>query len=453
MKIIVVGVGKLGNALVQHLSQEGHDVIIIDTNASIIDSVVNVYDVMGVCGNGASYLVQREAQVAEADLLIATTSSDEVNILACLVAKKLGVDHTIARVRNPEYERQLRFMRNDLGLTMALNPEKETAHEIARVLRFPNAVKMESFSKGRLELVEYRIPAGSALDGLRLMDLYRSLHVKLLICAVARGNEITIPAGDFILQAGDSIHFTASAHELEQFFRQLGVFKDCASSAMIIGASKIGYYLAHELTQMGISVKIIDQDEQRCTYMSEQLPKALMIVGDGTDTELLDEEGIEDMDAFVAVTGLDEANILMCLNASRLTNCKTVAKVNRRSMQDVVLSTSMLDSIVSTSHVSTDLILQYVRGMQNASGMALKTLHRLLDGKIDALEFTVPSDLACIGTPLKELKLKSGILLAGIVRQNGQIIIPSGDDCLLANDDVIIVTTDTSLRDLREILK
>lgn len=453
MKIIVVGVGKLGNALVQHLSQEGHDVIIIDTNASIIDSVVNVYDVMGVCGNGASYLVQREAQVAEADLLIATTSSDEVNILACLVAKKLGVDHTIARVRNPEYERQLRFMRNDLGLTMALNPEKETAHEIARVLRFPNAVKMESFSKGRLELVEYRIPAGSALDGLRLMDLYRSLHVKLLICAVARGNEITIPAGDFILQAGDSIHFTASAHELEQFFRQLGVFKDCASSAMIIGASKIGYYLAYELTQMGISVKIIDQDEQRCTYMSEQLPKALMIVGDGTDTELLDEEGIEDMDAFVAVTGLDEANILMCLNASRLTNCKTVAKVNRRSMQDVVLSTSMLDSIVSTSHVSTDLILQYVRGMQNASGMALKTLHRLLDGKIDALEFTVPSDLACIGTPLKELKLKSGILLAGIVRQNGQIIIPSGDDCLLANDDVIIVTTDTSLRDLREILK
>lgn len=453
MKIIVVGVGKLGNALVQHLSQEGHDVIIIDTNASIIDSVVNVYDVMGVCGNGASYLVQREAQVAEADLLIATTSSDEVNILACLVAKKLGVDHTIARVRNPEYERQLRFMRNDLGLTMALNPEKETAHEIARVLRFPNAVKMESFSKGRLELVEYRIPAGSALDGLRLMDLYRSLHVKLLICAVARGNEITIPAGDFILQAGDSIHFTASAHELEQFFRQLGVFKDRASSAMIVGASKIGYYLAQELIQMGISVKIIDQDEQRCTYMSEQLPKALMIVGDGTDTELLDEEGIEDMDAFVAVTGLDEANILMCLNASRLTNCKTVAKVNRRSMQDVVLSTSMLDSIVSTSHVSTDLILQYVRGMQNASGMALKTLHRLLDGKIDALEFTVPADLACIGTPLKELKLKSGILLAGIVRQNGQIIIPSGDDCLLANDDVIIVTTDTSLRDLREILK
>ena len=453
MKIIVVGVGKLGNALVKQLAQEGHDVIVIDTSAAIIDNVVNVYDVMGVCGNGASYLVQREAKVSEAELLIATTSSDEINILTCLVAKKMGVDHTIARVRNPEYEQQLRFMRNDLGLTMALNPEKETAHEIARVLRFPNAVKMESFSKGRLELVEYRIPAGSALDGLRLMDLYRSLHVKVLICAVARGNEIKIPAGDFILQAGDSIHLTASAHELEQFFRQLGVFKDRATSAMIIGASKIGYYLAQELIQMGIEVKIIDQDEQRCTYLSEQLPKALMIVGDGTDPELLDEEGIEDTDAFVAVTGLDEANILMCLNASRMSNCKTVAKINRRAMQDVVLSTGMLDSIVSTGHVSTDLILQYVRGMQNASGTVVKTLHRLLDGKIDALEFTVTADLSCIGTPLKELKLKSGILLAGIVRQNGQIIIPSGDDCLRLNDDVIVVTTDTSIRDLREILK
>ncbi|MBE6955274.1 MAG: Trk system potassium transporter TrkA [Ruminococcaceae bacterium] len=452
MKIIVVGVGKLGNALVKQLTQEGHDVIIIDTNSSIIDNVVNVYDVMGVCGNGASYLVQREAQVAEAELLIATTSSDEINIFACLVAKKIGVDHTIARVRTPEYEQQLRFMRNDLGLTMALNPERETAHEIARVLRFPNAVKMESFSKGRLELVEYRIPSGSALDGLRLMDLYRSLHIKILICAVARGNQTVIPGGDFILQAGDSIHLTASAHELEQFFRQLGVFKDTATSAMIIGASKIGYYLAQELIQMGIAVRIIDQDEQRCTYMSEQLPKALMIVGDGTDPELLDEEGIEDTDAFVAVTGLDEANILMCLSASRMTNCKTVAKVNRRSMQDVVLSTSMLDSIVSTSHVSTDLILQYVRGMQNASGMAVKTLHRLLDGKIDALEFTVPADLPCIGTPLKDLKLKPGILLAGIVRQNGQIIIPSGDDCLRLNDDVVIVTTNTNIRDLREIL-
>lgn len=453
MKIIVVGIGKLGTALVNQLTQEGHEVIIIDKNAAIIDRVVNIYDVMGVCGNGASYLVQREAQAAEADLLIATTSSDEVNILTCLVAKKIGVHHTIARVRTPEYEQQLRFMRNDLGLTMALNPERETAREIARVLRFPNAVKLESFSKGRLELVEYRIPAGSALDGLRLMDLYRSLHVKVLICAVARGSDTLIPSGDFSLQAGDSIHLTATPHELEQFFRQLGVFKNRASSAMIIGASKIGYYLAQELVQMGTSVKVIDQDEQRCTYMSEMLPKALMIVGDGTDTELLDEEGIQDVDAFVAVTGLDEANILMCLNASRLTNCKTVAKVNRRSMQDVVLSTSMLDSIVSTSSISTDLILQYIRGMQNASGTPIKTLHRLLDGKIDALEFTVSSELSFIGKPLKELQLKPGILLAGIVRQNGQIIIPSGDDSLRMNDDVIIVTTDTSLRDLRDILK
>ena len=317
---------------------------------SLVENIINVYDVMGVCGNGASYEVQKEAEVAHADLLIATTSSDEINILACLVAKKLGVQHTIARVRNPEYEKQLRFMREELGLSMAINPEKATAREIARVLRFPTAMKLESFSKGRLELVEYRLPETHRPAWDALSDLYRNFKVRVLICAVARQGETIIPSGDFELRAGDKIYLTSSPRELEQFFRHLGVFRDRASSVMIVGASKICYYLASELLEMGMSVKIIDQDEQRCMPMSERLPKALVIVGDGTDSELLQEEGIEQTDAFVAITGMDEANILMAMSAAKQSGdcCKVVAKINRKSLVDLVSDESMIDSVVST---------------------------------------------------------------------------------------------------------
>ena len=267
MNIIIVGAGKVGLALTQQLSTENR-VTVIDENQQIIENIINIYDVMGVCGNGASYEVQKEAEVGRADLLIATVSSDELNILACLVAKKLGVRHTIARIRNPEYETQLRFMREELGLSMAINPEKAAAREIARVLRFPAAMKLESFSKGRLELVEYRLPKDSALNGLRLSDLYRNIRVRVLICAVSRKGETIIPSGEFELRSGDKIYLTSSPDQLSQFFQHLGVFRGRASSVMIVGASKICYYLASELLEMGMSVKIIDQNEQRCVRMS-----------------------------------------------------------------------------------------------------------------------------------------------------------------------------------------
>lgn len=288
MRIIIVGIGKVGLELTQQLSGE-NQVTVIDADPQLIDNIINIYDVMGVCGNGASYEVQKEAQGQRAELLIATTSSDEINILSCLVAKKLGIPHTIARVRNPEYEKQLRFMREELGLSMAINPEKAAAREIARVLRFPTAMKVESFSKGRLELVEYRVKENSALDGVQLLNLYKSLRVRVLICAVSRKGETIIPSGDFVLRAGDKIYLTSSSDQLAQFFRQLGVFRAKASSVMIVGASKICYYLASELLDMDMSVKIIDQSEQRCIRMAEQLPRALLIVGDGTDSELLRE--------------------------------------------------------------------------------------------------------------------------------------------------------------------
>mgnify|MGYP000086089782 CR=1 FL=1 len=292
MRIIVVGAGKVGTSLTAQLIRE-HRVTVIDQEPKLIENIINVYDVMGVCGNGASYEVQKEAEVGKADLLIATTSSDEINILACLVAKKLGVAHTIARIRNPEYETQLRFMRGELGLTMSINPEKAAAHEIARVLRFPAAMKLESFSKGRLELVEYRLPEGSALDGVRLLDIYRNARARVLICAVSRKGQTTIPSGDFELKTGDKIYVTAAPEHLSAFFQYLGVFRKKASTVMIVGASKMCYYLADELLHMGMSVKIVDQNETRCTQMSEQLPRALVIMGDGTDSELLAEEGIE----------------------------------------------------------------------------------------------------------------------------------------------------------------
>ena len=453
MKIIIVGVGKVGLALTKHLSRE-NKVTIIDQNPQLVDNIINIYDVMGVCGNGASYDVQKEAEADKADLLIATASSDEINILTCLVAKKLGIPHTIARIRNPEYEKQLRFMREELGLSMSINPEKATAREIARVLRFPAAMKLESFSKGRLELVEYRLPENSALHGMQLSDLYRNIRVRVLICAVSRRDETYIPSGDFVLQAGDKIYLTAAPHELEHFVRHLGVFRGRASSVMIVGASKLCYYLASQLIDMGMSVKIVDQNRQRCVEIEERLPKALVIVGDGTDSELLQEEGIGQIDAFVAITGLDEANILMSMSAARQSrDCKVVAKINRRSLMELVSTEGMIDSVVSTGAVTTELILKYIRSMKNATGSQVKTLHRIVDEKVEALEFGIKENYSFVGVPLRDLRIKSGILVAGIVRRSGRIVIPTGDDVINQGDDVIVVATDTGIQDIRDIFQ
>lgn len=453
MKIIIVGVGKVGLALTKHLSRE-NKVTIIDQNPQLVDNIINIYDVMGVCGNGASYDVQKEAEADKADLLIATASSDEINILTCLVAKKLGIPHTIARIRNPEYEKQLRFMREELGLSMSINPEKATAREIARVLRFPAAMKLESFSKGRLELVEYRLAENSTLHGTQLSDLYRNIRVRVLICAVSRRDETYIPSGDFVLQAGDKIYLTAAPHELELFFRHLGVFRGRASSVMIVGASKLCYYLASQLIDMGMSVKIVEQNRQRCVEIEERLPKALVIVGDGTDSELLQEEGIGQIDAFVAITGLDEANILMSMSAARQSrDCKVVAKINRRSLMELVSTEGMIDSVVSTGAVTTELILKYIRSMKNATGSQVKTLHRIVDEKVEALEFGIKENYSFVGVPLRDLRIKSGILVAGIVRRSGRIVIPTGDDVINQGDDVIVVATDTGIQDIRDIFQ
>lgn len=454
MRIVVVGLGKVGRALTAQLAAEEHDLVVIDQNAEIIDNIVNIYDVRGVAGNGGCYDVQKEAFEEGADLLIATTSSDEINILSCLVAKKLGTRHTIARIRNPEYEKQLRFMREELGLSMVVNPEKATAREIARVLRFPSAIKREQFCRQRFELVEYRVGQDNPMVGMPLTDLYRNIRVKILICAVARGQETIIPSGSFTLQPGDKVYLTASPRDLETFFRKLHLFKERANNIMIVGAGRMTYYLVKELQDVQKRVTVIDNNIRRCQDMSEKFPGVLVIHGDGADSELLSEERIAEMDAFVALTGMDETNIILAMYASQFNSCKVVAKINRPSFADLAAANNLVDSVVSTAAVTSEAIARYVRAMQNSlDSDNIKTLHRLVGGRVEALEFNVGHGVPFIGTPLKNLQLKDGLLIVGIVRRNGQTVIPSGDDVLSEGDDVVVVTTDTTLHALRDIVK
>lgn len=454
MRIVVVGAGKVGRVLTEQLAAEKHDIVVIDQDTDLIESLVNIYDVRGVVGNGGCYDVQKDAFEDGADLLIATTSSDETNILACLVAKKLGTPHTIARIRNPEYEKQLHFMREELGLSMVVNPEKATAREIARVLRFPSAIKREQFCRQRFELVEYRVNEDNPLEGLQLSDLYRNIRVKILICAVARGQQTIIPTGATVLQKGDKIYLTASARELESFFRKLNIFKARANNIMIVGASRIAYYLVKELQDIQKRMTVIDSNAARCQAMSEKFPGVLVIHGDGADSELLSEERISEMDAFVPLTGLDETNIILAMYASQFPNCKVVAKINRPSFADLANQKGLVDSVVSTAAVTSETIARYVRAMQNSfDSDNIKTLHRLVGGRVEALEFNVGPGLPFIGVPLKDLNLREGMLVAGIVRQNGAPVIPSGADALQEGDDVVIVTTDTTLHALRDIVK
>lgn len=453
MRIVIVGAGKVGTALVEQLVAENHDVTVIEKQTEPLNNVVNKYDVMGICGNGASFDTLDGAGVAGADLLIATASSDEINILVCLLAKQLGIHHTIARIRNPEYEKPLRMMRETLGLSMIINPEKSTAHEIARVLRFPAALKVETFSRGTLELVAYRIPEKSRLDGVCLADLYKSLKVKVLICTVERGRDIFIPDGEFVLRAGDHIHLTASPKEIEGFFRQLGVFKAKAGSVILAGGGRISYYLAVELLSMGMQVKIIEKDEKRCQELSELLPRALIIAGDATDSELLSEESLNQADAFVALTGLDEANILLSVYALRESHFKVIAKINRQTFIDLATFGEMVDSVVSPRVVTAELIVQYVRGMQNSLDSKVQTLHRLVNGRVEALEFAVPKSTPFLGVPIKDLPLRPNLLIAGITRSDGKVIIPSGSDCFRAGDNVVIVTHSITLNDFGDILR
>lgn len=451
MKIIIVGCGKVGVTLAEKLNRENHDITLIDRDSGAMRSVTDSSDVMSVTGNGAIYQVQMEAGIADADLLIATTNSDELNILCCLIAKKAGNCHTIARIRNPEYSTEVNYIREELNLSLAINPELAAAVEISRLLRFPSAIKIDTFAKGRIELLKLIIPDHSKLDRLRIMEVSTKLRCNVLICVVERGRDVVIPSGNFELQAGDKISFIASQKDSMDFFQKVGIVNNAVKSIMIVGGGKLTYYLARLLKETKIKIKIIEQDLERCNELSELLPHAMIIHGDGSDQQLLAEEGIEQIEAFASLTGFDEENIMLSLYAASRSNAKLITKVNRTAFEGVVNSLN-LGSIIYPKLLTSDLILQYVRAMQNSLGSNVETLYRIADDQAEALEFRVSRDASVVGIPLEKLELKNNLLVACINRA-GRIITPRGKDTLEAGDTVIIVTTNKGLQDLKDILK
>lgn len=449
MNIVIVGDGKVGATLVEHLSQEGHDIVVIDRDSKIVEQMVNSYDVMGICGNGASYDVQMEAGVSSARLFIAATSSDELNILCCLIAKKVGAHHTIARVRNPDYLKQLPFIKEELGLSMIVNPEYDAANEIAKVLRFPNAINIETFSRGNVDLAELKINDGNPLCDMALTDIFGAFKTKILVCAVQRKTDVFIPRGDFVLKSGDKIHITAPRGELVRFMKKLGIYKHRTKDIMIIGGGKMGYYLARQLSESGgYNVKIIEIDRDRCDKLCTLLPDVNIINGDGTDRGILYEQGIESQDAFVALTTIDEENIISSMYASSLGISKTVAKVNRVSYQ--VLESIGMDSAFSSKAIAANRIIGYVRALENSGESSVQTLYKLVGGQVEALEFKITADFKNIGIPLKELDINNDTLIASIIRDN-HVIFPDGNDSIEMGDSVIIVSKSKQFRSINQI--
>ena len=452
MKIIIVGCGKVGTTLAEQLNRENHDITLIDTNEEAIQNISDSADVMGVTGNGAVYQVQMEAGIQDADLLIATTNSDELNMLCCLIAKKAGNCHTIARIRNPEYSSEIRYIREELNLSLAINPELAAAREIARLLRFPSAIKIEPFAKGRIELLKFLIPEHSLLNDMRVMDVVNRLKSNVLICVVERGNDVVIPDGNFVMKKGDKSSFIASHQGSADFFKKAGVDNNIVKSAMFVGGGKLTHYLCRLLEDTKIKIKIIERDEERCRQLSELLPKAMIIHGDGTDEQLLLEEGIRQTEAFASLTGFDEENIMLSLYASSQSKAKLITKVNKIAFENVINSLN-LGSLIQPKMLTAEIILQYVRAMQNSMGSSnIETLYKIAADKAEALEFRVKEGSPVLGIPLEKLKLIDNLLVACINR-GGTIITPRGKDTVEAGDTVIVVTTHTGLNDLTDILR
>ncbi len=451
MQIIIVGCGNVGATLTEQLSKEGHNISVIDMNAAKVEEVSNRYDVMGIVGNGASFLVQNEAGISEADLMIAVTASDELNLLCCLIAKKAGDCHTIARVRNPLYNKEIAFIKEELGLSMVINPEQAAANEIARLLKFPSAIRVDTFAKGKVELLKCKLSENSILAGRPLTDISAKLHCDVLICTVERGEEVFIPSGNFELQAKDVISVVASPKKANEFFKKIGMTTNRIKSCMIVGGGETTYYLAKQLLAMGIEVKIIEQSKERCNELSELLPQAMIIYGDGTERNLLHEEGIEKTQAFVTWTNLDEENIMLTLFAKSVSEAKNVTKIHRIEYDEIIESLD-LGSVLYPKNITAEYIVQYVRAMQNSIGSNIETLYQLIENKVEALEFRVHERSELIGIPLKELQLKDNLLLACINRR-GRIITPGGQDTIEVGDTVIVVTTNRGFHDLKDILK
>lgn len=451
MKIVIIGDGKVGYKLAKQLSMEKYDVILIDNNETKLRSAIDRLDIFCVTGDGASVEVQKSADVPHANLVIACTSTDECNMLSCLIARRLGAKHTIARVRNPIYYQQIDILKEDLHLSMAVNPELTVAVEISRLLLFPDASKMETFVKGRVELIEFPLCRESKLIGMSLAEMYNRFQIKILVCAVEHGDEVLIPSGDYVLRAGDRLHVATSHREIDMFFRLVGQKREKKVKRVIIcGGGRVGYYLAARLCGLGMQVKIIEKDAERCEWLCEQLPKATIIHGDASDHDLLMEEEVGEADAFVALTSLDEENIIMSLFAKTQGVSKIITKVNEDQRAKMVENIG-IDSIVSVKTATADAIVSYVRARGNSQASAnVETMYQLVDGRIEALEFIIKEKTNYTNIPLKDLPVKPNNLIACIGRKR-RIIIPNGEDTIQVGDSIVIVTMEKKIENIQDI--
>lgn len=451
MNIVVVGVGKVGEKLVERLSrEEDHNITVVDIRYSALQDVVNTYDVMGVSGNGANMGILEEAGIEETDILIAVTGSDEVNLLTCLIARKLSGCKTIARVRNPGYARELNLFKEDLGLAMIINPEYTAAVEMARALRFPSAIQIDTFAKGRVEILKFKINEGSPLNELKVVDIRNKLNCDILVCGVERGNDVFIPGGEFVLQAGDFISIVATIKDAAYFIKKIGIKTNRVKDTTIVGGGTTAVYLAQNLIKSGIDVKIIEQNPARCEELCSLVPKATIINGDGTENRLLLEEGIEKAESFVSLTNIDEENVMLSLYAKSKTKGKVITKINRIAYDEVIRNLG-LDTIIYPKNITAEYIVRFVRAMNNTIGCNIETMHYVLDGKAEALEFRIVESSPISGQTIESLSLKDGIIIACINR-NGMIITPRGKDVIKPEDTVIVVTTNKGFKDISDIL-
>lgn len=453
LKIIVIGGGKIGSTLAEKLTAEGNDITVIDTNSDVVEELSSRFDIRGIAGNGSSYSTLLEAGIETADLLIAVTASDELNLLCCTLAKKVGNCASIARVRNPDYSDELDYLRDKLEISLIINPELEVAKEITRLLHFPSAISVNSFAKGSVDIIKFKIPTDNVLNNMTLSAFQQQYKFNLLICVVERNGTLTIPNGNFTLKSGDIISFISTPRVAYNFFKKINMESRKVNSAIIVGGGKTSYYLAKNLIQTGISVKIIEHNEQRCSELSSLLPENIIIVnGNGTDESLLMQENLSLTDALIPLTGIDEENILLTLYAMRISpSIKAVTKVNRTNFSGVINELDM-GSVVYPRHLVAELIVKYVRARKNSLGSNIETLYYMFDERVEAIEFNIDSDNNFLNIPLKNLKLKKNLLIASIAR-NERAFIPGGDDVLQLNDSVVIVTTNKGFTKLDDVFE
>lgn len=452
MDIVIIGAGKLGAGLAKSLSNEDHNITVIDYNADKIEALVDKFDIQGIAGSGTHIDVLKQAQVPVADVVISTTLSDENNILVCLMAKKLGARYTIARVRNPEYNAQFEFMRNELGVSLMINPDFNAALEIGRIVQFPEANNIETFANGNIDMAEYKITADSSLCSGNIRSISSKLTNNMVICAVEREDEVYIPNGDFVLQAGDRIYITGAHRELAGIGQALiNSKKKTIKNIMVIGCSRVGIYLTDMLVSLGKNVIVIDKDREKCEAVFDMIPGATIIHGDANDHDFLMEEGFGNMDAVVALTDSDEINFLLSVYAQKIGVPKTVTKINNKHLNRL-LDDLGLDSQINVSELSVSAITQYIRAKENISSSYMKTLYKLVDGKVETAEFLAGEYVTFLNTPLSKIKIKKNALIAAINRNN-EIIFPSGNDFIQANDLVIVVSKDRKIRNLNDILQ